>query len=982
MSMLLGSASLALPAVAQDATADDVEVISVKGIRGSLISSSAVKRDASGVVDAISAEEMGKFPDTNLAESLQRITGVSVSRANGEGSQITVRGFGPDFNLITLNGRQMPGAGFTRSYDLANLSSEGVSALEVYKTARADLPSGGLGATVNIITTKPLNSPGQKFSVSAKGMYDTSNEVGDDVTPEFAAIYSNTFADDKFGVAVSFSHQERSFQQQSSTIDGWQADVGLPGSPSSAIDNRATDADGNPLAMFTQTAMNAETGLNELTQVAPHFFPRNLGYNVADFQRERTNGQLTLQFAPTDNLVATLDYTMSEAITASDSTAFGVWFNYGGNIDSYELDSNGTVSQFNETANDYAHTVRRGVNEVKAESIGFNLEWEMNDAWSFEVDYHNSTNEFDDGADAGTGNNGFIILAPNNLDSKTYSYDVGQEIPQMQLYWPNNALEAAPGDFDSQFAQFFHNPGKAEVDQLQIDAEFLPDFDLPITRINFGVAYTDQLLGGKSGFSGNQGVVGYDGVQAILPDSMFTRNNTGDFLDAFAGGGANLATDYYYTYSYDEALTRHLAYYPEDVFAVDAYANGITGESYVQEETLSAYVSTSLEFDIKDEYPAQLNIGLRYEETDVTSTVRQRVPISVVQQSSTEWITRFNDLDASFNVQTGAHDLLLPNIDFKVDLTDDVVARASWGKTVSRAPLGNLAGVLSLSANPKPGSRTGGNGNPNLQPFESTNFDLSVEYYYDEGSYAAIGYFKKDVKNFISFATTTETYDGLFDVIGSDRYNAAISTLQSNGIADPEVGQIYDQIIATGGAGVDGTEITGLAGDPLVEWLVSIPTNTDAKAVDGFEVAAQHLIGDTGFGLGANATFVDGDVEFDVFSMDPQAPLVGLSDSANFQAFYEKDGLSVKVTYAWRDSYLLGVGQSGGSGDAPPQFAREFGQWDMSINYDINENVTVFFEGVNLNDETEQAYGRFEEQFLNARQYGPRYLLGVRLKSL
>lgn len=147
----------------------------------------------SGVVDAISAEEMGKFPDTNLAESLQRITGVSVSRSNGEGSQITVRGFGPEFNLITLNGRQMPGTGNTRSYSLENLSSDGVSALEVYKTARAENPSGGLGATVNIVTRKPLANPGEKYTFSAKAIHDSSNEEGDDVTPELSALYSNTF---------------------------------------------------------------------------------------------------------------------------------------------------------------------------------------------------------------------------------------------------------------------------------------------------------------------------------------------------------------------------------------------------------------------------------------------------------------------------------------------------------------------------------------------------------------------------------------------------------------------------------------------------------------------------------------------------------------------------------------------------------------------------------------------------------------------
>ena len=178
------------------------------------------------------------------------------------------------------------------------------------------------------------------------------------------------------------------------------------------------------------------------------------------------------------------------------------------------------------------------------------------------------------------------------------------------------------------------------------------------------------------------------------------------------------------------------------------------------------------------------------------------------------------------------------------------------------------------------------------------------------------------------------------------------------------------------------------ADDPLMEWNITSPfNNSDDKKVDGFEVAVQHLFGESGFGFGANATFVDGDVEFDVDDitrvadikdLEPQTPLTGLSDSANFQVFYEKDGLSVKLTYAWRDEYLIGVGQDQGSADAPPQFAKEFGQVDMSVNYDINENLTVFVEGVNLNNETEETFGRYEAQFLSARQYGSRYTLGVR----
>lgn len=963
MGPLLIGTTLALPAVAQEETAkagesatdQAVEVIAVRGIRGSLMRATDIKRYSSGVVDAISAEEMGEFPDTNLAESLQRITGVSVSRVNGEGSQITVRGFGPDFNLVTLNGRQMPGTGNTRSYNLENLSSEGVSALEVYKTSRADKPTGGLGATVNIVTTKPLSNPGQRFSVTAKGIYDESTETGDSVTPEVAGVYSNTFNDDRLGIAISLSHQQRDFQQQSATIDGWKANVDLPIlDESKFIDPRAIDADGN--------------------RIGNHYFPQNLGYSIADFERERTNGQLTLQYQVTDNLVATLDYVESEAITASESTAFGVWFNFGGNINSYELDERGTVINFNEANNDYAHTVRKGTTKVEAESIGLNLDWQINDSWNVEIDYHDSSNSTDDGADRGTGNNGFIILGPNNLVSKTYSYMPGAEIPHFELFWPNNAAEASPNDFDSQFAQFFHGPGESTVEQLQIDAEWLPEFDFPLSKVNFGVAYTDQNFGGIYGFSGNQGVPGYEGVQAILPDSMFTRNDTGDFLDNFAGGGSALLTDYYYTYSYDEALARHISYYG-DGFVPDAYFDGIDSETYVREETLSAYVSAEMDFDLFD-MPAVLNFGVRYEETDVTSTVRQRAENQVIWQSSTEWILTYQDLADSFVTTYGSHDLVLPMIDLRVDITDDLVARASWGKSISRAPLGNLAGVRSLSSNPKPGARSGAAGNTNLLPFESTNFDLSFEYYYDEGSYAAIGYFRKDVENFIQTDFSTITVDGLYDIIGGPRYNAAVADLEANGM-QATVENIFDQIIANGGGNADG-QIEGRPEDPLVEWLVAQPTNAEDKSVDGFEIAVQHMFGDTGFGASANATFVDGDVEFDVNSLDVQAPLNGLSDSANFSAFYEDESLSVRVTYAWRDSYLIGVGQAAGSADAPPQFAKTYGQWDMSVNYDVTDNVTVFFEGINLNDENEEGYGRYEEQFLFARQYGTRYLLGVR----
>src|SRR6476660_1113498 len=167
---IVGGAVLINPVFAQEQAGEELQEVVVTGLRGSLKASMETKRDAVGVVDAINAEDIGKFPDTNLAESLQRITGISIDRRNGEGALVTARGFGPQYNMVTLNGRQMPTAdayadgtitiggvaGNSRSFNFANLAAEAISAVEVYKTGRADIATGGIGATINVRTARPF----------------------------------------------------------------------------------------------------------------------------------------------------------------------------------------------------------------------------------------------------------------------------------------------------------------------------------------------------------------------------------------------------------------------------------------------------------------------------------------------------------------------------------------------------------------------------------------------------------------------------------------------------------------------------------------------------------------------------------------------------------------------------------------------------------------------------------------------------------
>jgi iron complex outermembrane receptor protein len=971
ITMLVGTA-FSSPIFAEEAKDSEkdtaIEVIQVTGIMSSLSRSMEIKRNSSGVVDVISAEDMGKFPDTNLAESLQRITGVTVSRSNGEGSQVTVRGFGPEFNLITLNGRQMPGTGNSRSYSLENLSSDGVSALEVHKTARAENPSGGLGATVNIITMKPFASPGEKFVFSAKGIYDSSNVEGDDITPEFSGLYSNTFADDTFGFAFSFSHQERDFQQQSANIQGWQYQLN--------DDLPTLDAD----KIVDNRDANAAAGA---------FFPRDMNYGIADIERERTNANVTFQYAPIESVIMTLDYTMGESTTGRNSIGWGQWHEFGGNINEYELDENGTVLFADLSGNDGSYTANRDTTETEESSLGFNVEWQATDELIFSVDYHSSENKADNGADKGMNGTGSLVFGSNQLVNKHYDFRTG-DIPQGTIFWKNGSTTLAPSDMDSHFSQFIHSPGKSEIDQLQIDGSWENPYDSPLTIVKFGIARTEQTMGGSSSWSGLIGGFLFSpNYSAAFPDSMFEYNNTDSFLDEFSNGDNPIGAGYYYSFDFNEAVARSASFLNSDTlgndyFSTDAYREGsVQSQASVDEDTTSIYASSLFEFEVVD-LPVVVSVGFRYEQTDVTSNVRQLIATDVWWKGGSEWHTQYLPGENTILSLEGEHDVFLPMIDAKIELTDEIVARASWGKTIARAPLGNLAGGRALGASTRPNSRIGGEGNTNLDPYESTNLDISLEYYYGEGSYAALGYFRKDVANFVSNQTIKTTVEDMRDIYEGPRWNQAAADLGG----DPTSDEIFAQMQVNGATLNSKGYIEPAGDDPLMQWDITRPFNTpDDKMVDGIEVAVQHFFGESGFGFGANATFVDGDVEFDVDDitrvenvedLEPQTPLTGLSDSANFQLFYEKHGLSMKVTYAWRDEYLIGVGQGQGSSDNPPQFAKEFGQVDMSINYDIDENFTVFFEGLNLNNETEQGYGRYEEQFLFARQYGSRYTLGMR----
>lgn len=984
-SVLAGTSS---PAGAQEI--DNTEVIEVKGIRGSLIQNMDIKRSAQGVVDAITAEDIGKFPDTNLAESLQRITGVSIDRQNNEGSRVTVRGWGPEFNLITLNGRQMPAANLSatsansqRSFDFSNLAAESVSGVETYKTGKAYLTTGGIGSTINIQTHKPLNAPEGLANIGVKAIMDDTR-IGDDVTPEISGIFSKTFADNTIGISIVASRSERdNFAAAGQVTSGWNT---------SRLTGAQTDPNGT--VVF-------DAGANSVIYAAP----QNYMYTFEDFSRTRTNAQVTLQYKPRDNVTATLDYTYSELDQDVARQELSAWFGSGNWAGSTftEVDASGVVSPLvlnNNDCCDFSYGVGAWGTTNENDSIGLNIEWNASENLSFTFDAHSSTAEASPKDHRGSNN----IVTASTFRRFNTVVDFTQNIPVMV----GNLVDRAPfeggalqnQDLDPSVIiasgnSFRNGYMKTEIKQFQLDGQYTFD-DGVVSSIDFGMS--SSTVDNRSAFSLNQGGdwggLGYTGqtsgggwnspagdgdnhfsdgaftvadlVEVPGPDNKGINGQTVwvDF-DQFSSDLANL-------YSANPGL-------PGNVFAGCPAGTLCANPEYsvdrrLEEKQTAFYIQANLEFDLGD-MPATLNIGLRHESTDVTSNSLIPNYVSAAWLSANELL--LNQDGGVFAEGTGDYDYTLPNIDFNIELTDELVARASISKTLARPGYDDLqAGSVPASSQARTfDASPASSGNPNLKPFESDNLDLSLEYYYEEGSYISLGYYNKDVKNFIGDSITQEViYPDLVNPASGARLAEAQAAVVNPSNAAQEIRDYY---VAQGWVAGDGSLTGDLSVYSPLTYTVTVPVNRDEASVDGFEFALQHLFGESGFGATVNYTSVNGDVEYDNTTIgEDQFALLGLSDSANLIAFYDKDGLQIRLAYNWRDEFLSAT--TGGNNQFEPAYTEAYSQLDMSINYQVTEQLAVSFEAINLTEEDRKVHARGNSMVIFAGEQSARYSVGLR----
>ena len=962
-------ATVISPVMAQDSDSGEdagmMEEVIITGVRRSLINSVAVKRDSDGVVDAISSEDIGKFPDTNLAEAMSRITGVSIDRnspggAAGEGQRVTVRGIGPDFNLVLLNGRQMPGATLedtgasnSRAFDFSNIASEAVSAVEVYKTSMANLPTGGIGATINIRTARPLDIGERSMSFGAKAVTDSSAESSK-WTPEVSGIYSDVFADGKFGITVSAIYQKRDFGYNQARIEQYRFCKG--------DDAGCWGAVPQPGAPGSENIVN-RPGPDDLYGI-----PQNLRYSLNEVERERLNGQLVLQWRPIETVTATLDYTYSELEIQTRRSETSSWFNFGASGSEFTDGPIATPVTYTEFKEDFAwdrvYDQAKYGQKTKNNSIGFNLEWLATDNLAFTLDYHDSTAKIGSASPYGTN----ALLSGVAFHRGTSTVDLSQDFPVLTVDLPGGVMD--PSTVLTGGYSFRDSYMKSEVEQLDLSGVF--DFGEAMS-LDFGVTMTE--VNNRTAFGKNENPAwGGVGSPDDYPDDLFQIRDISSAFDAIPGHANPNLTNEMFIWDFDRMVPIASAARDEYLGKPDAF----TDDRRVKEKSKSAYLQYLWNFDIGS-MNSNLRAGIRYEKTDVTSSALVPIATAINWVSSNEYT--IVESDPGFTELDGKYNYWLPNLDFNIEVAENVILRASYSKTLGRPQWNEIQGGQTLR-DVRINGGTGTQGNPGLLPLESNNYDLSFEWYYSEGSYVSVGYFRKDVSNYIGTTTVQGTpFDLPHPSQGAwfDEANAA-----TGGQDDPVL--IRQYILETYGdsqyvevTGVDSVgnltgNIFGQPGDDIAVFDIGVPSNQRDAEIDGWEFAVQHLFGQSGFGVIANYTKVDSDIPFDNKSLDSQFGVIGLSDSANLVAFYDKNGWIARLAYNWRDEFLSSASWE----TTNPLYTEKYAQLDAIVSYTFQNGITLFAEGFNLTDEYVRVRTRASEQTAFVTQTGPRYGLGVR----
>jgi iron complex outermembrane recepter protein len=983
---LLG-AGMALPAqavLAAEAQGQEIEEVVVTGFRGSLNTALAEKRSETAAVDVIAAEDIGKFPDSNLAESMQRIPGVALTRSDGgEGRNISVRGLGAQFTKVRINGMEgaaqtgssdIYGAGNNgRSFDFNVFPTEIFSQLAVRKTPSADVEEGSLGATVD------LKAPGafdydrnQVFSFTGRGIY---NEVSKDVDPRVSLLASKKFFDETFGVLATFSFQERHLREVGySAVDilhfgtngnnigtatapinlpfctpiGWTATgpSPVPGTRGTTVANCSQSVAGgvnprssdltafNTIYNLTNPAIRDAAG--NLVPGGGAYYPRLPRYVNSEQDTERSGGSLSLQWRPTENTSISLDGLMSRyQQERRDNYILGL--SLGRNIsnngqpmtsvraaefddqgslvyglfDGMDVRSEGLVDQF-------VSTFQQGT---------LNVDHQFTDDFKLNFYAGRSINKWD-------GPLRFQTFM-DAIDTDNFSVDFrgGGRTPVVGFGFdvsnPANFVYAPTPDGNQTVIGGFSLQGKPSQNITAINTfELNGTFQLTdMWKTKVGAQYRESHFSSH----GSNPLRNMTVTQALPAGTTLADITTQiEDLDDLFGGGAPASWAAIDLKKWDE------------VFDIDSILTCTSecgaAQSKLFEDVTSGYVMFT--FDSGDSWrmPVRADFGVRYVKTDQFAA--GVVPVTAPATSIYTAFGSYNEVETDYTDT-------LPSFNVVFELTDNLLARLSGSKVMSRAELGNLTPTAGVTAT----TRTGNVNNPFLKPIRAKTADLALEWYFSEGSLLSVAYFYKDIESFIQRITSQVPYREL---------------------------------------GLPDSLLDGTPASPTDIFTVGRLENTPGGPLKGFEVNAQvqfnFLPGFwSGFGVLANYTRAEAEIEYILTSAGgvptstTTEDLVGLSpNAASGTLFYENDRFSVRTTASYRDRFFRALPASPGSdvrGDLATTFV------DAQASWFVNDYLTIMLEAQNLTGERNTLYiDNDREDTLFQTEIGTTYTLGAIVK--
>lgn len=681
---------------------EDIEVITVSGgFRGSLASALNQKRFETGSTDSIKAEDIADFPDLNLAESLQRIPGVAISRAAGEGRQISVRGLGPDFTRVRINGMealstsggtdQIGGANRGRGFDFNTFSSDLFSELTVRKTAAAHVEEGSLGATVDLRTARPFDYDGLTFAANVQAGY---NDLSEEVDPKGSFLVSNIFADGKFGALFSMAMSERNIKDQGASTVRW---------------NNVNDFG----------SYRSNSAAPELQAINDGFRPRLPRYDSYTHNVKRTGAAAAFEYRPSaetrfnlDILYAKDDSTRSEIF--SQAILNGNAQTGRMNVLDYEVDGSNTVTY---AAFENA-TIRNEsrYDELGTEFLQFTLsgQHQLTDNLKIDGQIGRAKSEFSNPVQT------TVVMEKTGVD---FSYDYrGGKRQNPELLFGSNAYEADNWSINSLRIR----PLGAEntFDNAAFNLEYTLNDHL---KLRSGVNYKkfdfdtyEARLGSESGLVGTLGIA--------MPQNLITTHDSGmgsgnawlvPDLNAFAAAYNIYSNSGDYTVSIDNRRA-------------DNYS--------AKEKSTAAYLQLAFDTEIGDT-TVRGDIGGRYVKTE---------------QSSTAWATLGGNNNHALITADHSYNEFLPSLNLVFEPMDDVIIRFGYAEVMARAGLGSIRPNVSVSASG--GSRTITGGNPTLEPTKAKTYDLGLELYFDNESLLGIAVFRKDIDSYVQNLRETKMF--------------------------------------------------------------------------------------------------------------------------------------------------------------------------------------------------------------------------------